>query len=167
MKKIFKFLLYLIATTVVVVAAFVVYDSFFNEEPYVFVPDVDTVFVSIASEPDTVYLYKKIEKYVTIHDTIYSDPAVVVDTVYLDTTIYVYRSEKTFKWPYVSSFVYGYAGTKIDSFGNKVTVNWNNYINDNIRPGMDMAMKQQRNRGRLEGVIATAVVGTLVLFLVR
>ena len=86
-------------------------------------------------KPDTVLIDHYVEKEVPIYVTKWKDKEIfidqiIIDTVYVTKEVPVYRSLEFFQEPYYTSEVYAWALAPVDSFYNRVTIDYEQYFND-------------------------------------
>jgi len=148
--------------------AVIIYLMFFKSDRRELVQDeikADTLYVEVPAVPDTVYqLRVKIKR-----DTVFKalSDVVLVDSVYVEEKPGKYVSEKTFEWEYAESFVRGYAVCAIDSFENRLIVNWDDYFIDKVYPIYANEIDKQKKRGRYEGAIMATGIFIAGIFLFK
>ena len=117
-------------------------------------------------KPDTViiekYIKKEVPVYVTEYKTEYQD-RIVIDTIYVTKEIPLFRSYEIFYEDYLTSEVYAWAEAPVDSFYNKVQIDYNRYFNDVYS---NKVRTEKRNAYLVGGAIGIGV-GVITALLIQ
>jgi hypothetical protein len=97
--------------------------------------------------PDTVV----IDRYITVEQPIYvtkwktrTKETIVIDTVYVEKEVPIFRSTEFFQDEYYSSMIWAWSKAPVDSFQNRVTIDYERYFYDVYSE----KLRQERNRYR-------------------
>ena len=84
-------------------------------------------------KPDTVIIDKWITKEVPVYVTKWKtmiQENIIVDTIYVEKKVPIYRSLEFFYDDYYTSEIYAWAEAPVDSFYNRVEIDYNRYFHD-------------------------------------
>jgi len=98
-------------------------------------------------KPDTVFIDHYVKEEVPVYVTKWKDrikEKIIIDTVFVEKEVPVYRSLEFFQEPYYTSEVYAWAKAPVDSFYNRVTIDYEGYFYDVYSE----KLRQERNRYR-------------------
>jgi len=100
-------------------------------------------------KPDTVLIDRYITEKVPVYVTKWKEKKIpvekiIIDTVYIEKQVPLYRSLEFFKDEYYTSEVYAWAKAPVDSFYNRVTIDYNRYFSDVY----SNKLRKERNRYR-------------------
>ena len=83
------------------------------------------------SKPDTVIINRYVEKEVPVYVTRWkTKETIIIDTIYVTKEVPVFRSFEIFTDEYFSSEIYAWAMCPVDSFSNRVEIDYDRYFYD-------------------------------------
>lgn len=115
--------------------------------------------------PDTVIVDHYVKEEVPVYVTKWKErikKEIVVDTIYVEKEVPVFRSFEFFYDEYFTSEVYAWAKAPVDSFDNKVTIDYDRYFYDVY----SSRIRKERNKYRLGDLAIGFGVGVGVVGLV-
>ncbi len=168
MKNILHPLLFFIAGLILGGALFYFFPVAVSELP---AAPPDTL-ISSPDLPDTVYVERVKTRYITRWRTVFRDTGKVVvkverDTLYRDTTLNVFVSRRSFKFPYVENQVSIFARMPVDSLDSRVVVRWNDYLDDKVRPQFRQALRRKRWQSWRNGALVGLSAGLFTAILLK
>ena len=125
-------------------------------------PVTDTLRIPVPVPPDVVTI-----EYPAPEPVFIDTGGVRIDTVFVDSSRGVNRSEKYFRFPYAESWLIAYSAAPVDSFDHRLVIDWNGFVQERVAPEMGLRLRSEKSRGRFQGFVAGVVVsvglGWLVL----
>jgi len=98
-------------------------------------------------KPDTVEIVKYVTEEVPVYVTKWKEKIkreIVIDTIYVEKEVPIYKSTEFFQKPYYSSLIMAWAKAPVDSFENRVTIDYERYFYDVYSD----KLRQERNKYR-------------------
>ena len=117
-------------------------------------------------KPDTVIIDKWITKEVPVYVTKWrtrTEERIIIDTIYVTKEVPLFRSYEIFYEDYLTSEVYAWAEAPVDSFYNKVQIDYNSYFNDVYS---NKVRAEKRNAYLVGGAIGVGV-GVITALLIN
>lgn len=124
--------------------------------------------------PDTViverYIYEKVPVYITRwkEKTVekFIDK-IIIDTIYVEKKIPIFRSIDYFNKPYYNSMIVAWAKAPVDSFYNKVTINYDKYYNDIYANKVQKDLRSEKFKSTVWGFTAGIAATALTLLIIN
>jgi hypothetical protein len=131
-------------------------------------PTQDTEIIHGPVKPDTVIVDHYVTKKVPIY-VFKSDTTIIIDTVFVEKQMPVYRSYDFFtdSTGYYTSQIYAWAHCPVDSFYNKVTIDYERYFYDVYGNKLNTEINKGRWSNLLKGCLAGFAVGTAAVLLTK
>lgn len=124
-------------------------------------PVTDTLRIPVPVPPDIVTI-----EYPAPEPVFIDTGGVRIDTVFVDSSRGVNRSEKYFQFPYAESWLIAYSAVPVDSFDHRLVIDWNGFVQERVAPEMGLRLRSERRIGRFQGFVAgvVATVGISYFF---
>ena len=120
-------------------------------------------------KPDTVFVDHYVKEQVPVYVTMWKEKeiqTIVIDTIYVEKDVPVFRSMDFFYEPYYTSEVWAWAKAPVDSFYNRVTIDYNKYFHGvyagKVAQEANKYQWYDRAAGFAFGIAATVITYSLV-----
>lgn len=132
-------------------------------------PHIDTLLVPVPQPPDIVTIeYPGFDYAQPPGDIVFIDTGSTrLDTVFVDSSRAVHRSQKTYRFKYVESKITAWAAAPVDSFSNQIVIDWERHYREQFAPSITIELHRQRNRGRIEGGLLGVAAAIGIVWAVR